>query len=114
MEIMDYINVLMEYSTILLLLLGVLVFITNIIVEVIKASIPIPTNLVTVIVAVALTVVAMVIACEVLRISVMWYYAVGAVVMGVFVSYAAMFGYDALREAWERMGIYFPGRDCDD
>ena len=38
--------------------------------------------------------------------TIMWYYAVGAVVVGIFVSYAAMFGFDKLKDAWEKMKEY--------
>ena len=41
--------------------------------------------------------------CAVLEITVMWYYAVGAVVLGFFVAYAAMFGFDKFKQAFEKM-----------
>lgn len=33
----------------------------------------------------------------------MWYYPVGAVVLGVFVAYAAMFGFDKFKELYDRL-----------
>ena len=58
---------------------------------------------VAVIVAMIVTVLALYILCTVLEISVMWYYAVGAVVLGIFVGYAAMFGFDKFKAAWEKI-----------
>ena len=104
MDINLLISNLFEYGSMLLTVVAVLVFVTNIIVEVIKGLIPkIPTNIVAVIVAMIVTVLALYILCTVLEISVMWYYAVGAVVLGIFVGYAAMFGFDKFKAAWEKI-----------
>lgn len=104
MDINLLISNLFEYGSILLTVVAVLVFVTNIIVEVIKGLIPkIPTNIVAVIVAMIVTVLALYILCTVLEISVMWYYTVGAVVLGIFVGYAAMFGFDKFKAAWEKI-----------
>ena len=104
MDINLFVSNLFEYASLLLTVMAVLVFVTNIIVEVIKGLIPkIPTNLVAVIVALIVTVLALYILCAVLQISVMWYYAVGAVVLGIFVGYAAMFGFDKFKSAWEKI-----------
>ena len=104
MDINLLISNLFEYGSILLTVVAVLVFVTNIIVEVIKGLIPkIPTNIVAVIVAMIVTVLALYILCTVLEIAVMWYYAVGAVVLGIFVGYAAMFGFDKFKAAWEKI-----------
>ena len=91
MNINLLISNLFEYGSILLTVVAVLVFVTNIIVEVIKGLIPkIPTNIVAVIVAMIVTVLALYILCTVLEISVMWYY-------------AAMFGFDKFKAAWEKI-----------
>ena len=104
MDINLLISNLFEYGSMLLTVVAVLVFVTNIIVEVIKGLIPkIPTNIVAVIVAMIVTVLALYILCTVMEISVMWYYAVGAVVLGIFVGYAAMFGFDKFKAAWEKI-----------
>ena len=93
-----------EYGSILLAVMAALVFATNIIVEVIKGLFPkIPTNSVAVVIALIVTIVAMFILCSVMDITIMWYYAVGAVVLGIFVGYAAMFGFDKFKAAWEKI-----------
>ena len=38
-----------------------------------------------------------------MEITVMWYYAVGAVVLGIGVAYAAMFGWDKFTALWSRL-----------
>lgn len=102
-----FISNLFEYGSILLTVIALLVFVTNIIVEVIKGLFPkIPTNIVAVIVALIVTVLALYILCTVLEITVMWYYAIGAVVLGIFVGYAAMFGFDKFKAAWDKVRQY--------
>lgn len=94
----------MEYASIVLAAMALLVFATNIIVEVIKGLFPkVPTNIVAVIVALAITVLAMVIACSIMHVTIMWYYVVGSVLLGIFVGYAAMYGFDKFKEAWEKI-----------
>ena len=104
MDFNEIIANLFNYASILLFVMAVLVFMTNIIVEVIKGIFPkVPTNIVAVIVAVIVTVLAALILCAVLEISVMWYYAIGAVVLGIFVGYAAMFGFDKFKAALDKL-----------
>ena len=81
-----------------------LVFTVNIIVEVVKRLVPkIPTDLVVFIVSILVTMLALYILATVMNVTVMWYYAVGAVVLGIFVAYAAMFGFDKFTELYERL-----------
>ena len=104
---MDYtsiMNTIFTYGSILLSAVALLVFATNIIVEVIKGLFPkVPTNIVAFFVALVVTVLTVVILCTILEITIMWYYAVGAVVLGIFVGYAAMFGFDKFKTAWEKL-----------
>ena len=104
MDINLIISKLFEYGSILLTVIAMLVFVTNIIVEVLKGLFPkIPTNIIAVIIALIVTVLSLYILCAVLEITVMWYYAVGAVVLGLFVGYAAMFGFDKFKSALEKI-----------
>lgn len=104
---MDYtaiINAILNCGAVMLAIMAVLVFAANIIVEVVKGLLPkVPTNIVAVVVAQIVTILALIIACAVMKITVMWYYAVGAVVLGIFVAYAAMFGFDKFKAAWEKV-----------
>lgn len=103
----ELVAIIMQYASVAMLLLGFLVFCTNIIVEVLKGLFPkVPTNFVVVAVAMVITLLALVIAAAVMNITVMWYYAVGAVVLGFFVASAAMNGFDKFKEAIEKLKEY--------
>lgn len=106
MDFNEIINTLINYASYLMLALYMLVLTVNIITEVIKRLIPVPTDIVVFIVSIAVTVLALFIAASVLDITVMWYYAVGAVILGIFVAYAAMFGFDKFKELWDKLNGY--------
>ena len=104
---MEYINVLMHYGSILLFAMAVLVFGVNIIVELVKNLFPkVPTNFVAAAVALILPVWAVCILCGMNGIPILWYYIAGAVILGLFVGYAAMFGFDKFKEALEKAKTY--------
>ena len=104
MDYTTFVNMLVHYGSILLFAMAALVFVTNIVVELVKNLFPkVPTNFVAVIVAEIITVLSACILCAAMEITVMWYYAVGAVVLGLFVGYAAMFGFDKFKTAWEKI-----------
>ena len=101
-NIMQYIP--LAVSAILLAAL-ILTVITNIITQVVKKITwdKIPTNILAVLVAMAVTLLAFFAVCQIMGWAVTWYMVAGAVALGLFVSYAAMFGVDKLREALEQM-----------
>lgn len=86
----------------------ILMVITNIIVQVLKKLTwdKLPTNILAFIVAMAVTLLVFFAACEILALTVTWYMVAAAVALGVFVAYAAMFGFDKLREALEQITKY--------
>lgn len=103
----ELINIFMSYASVILFVIAALTFLTNIVVEVIKGMFPkLPTAILVFIVAIALTVLALLIACEVLSITVMWYYAVGAVVLGIVVAYAAMGNFEKIQEIMQKLQEY--------
>ena len=91
-------------SMILTIIFGLTV-VTNILTEVIKKITwdKIPTNLVVLVIAEVLTVLSGAAYAQINDMDIYWYHAVGAVVVGVFVSYAAMFGFDKLKQALEQI-----------
>ena len=107
---MDYatiINSILNYLSIILFVVAGLTAVTNIIVEVFKGMFPkLPTNILVFIVSILITLLALFVAAAVLEITVMWYYAVGAVILGIFVAYAAMGNFDKLKETIERLKEY--------
>lgn len=91
--------------SIILPLVLVLMVVTNIIVEVLKKLTwgKLPTNLLAFAVAMAVTLLAFLAACQIMGIAVVWYMVAGAIVLGVFVAYAAMFGFDKLKQTIEQI-----------
>lgn len=90
---------------VLLSIIGALVVVTNIIVQVLKNLTwdKLPTNILAVIVSMVLTLVAFFAYCQICSIAVEWYMVVAAVVVGFLTSYAAMFGFDKLKESITQM-----------
>lgn len=86
--------------SVILSIVGVLVVLTNIIVQVLKQLTwdKLPTNILATVVAIGLTLVAFFAYCQIKSITVLWYMIAAAVVLGFMVAYAAMFGFDKLRE----------------
>ena len=104
---MDYtaiIAAVMHYASIALAVVFCLTIGVNLIVEVIKGLFPkLPTNILAFIVSIAVTMLAFFIAVSVLGIPILWYYVVAAVILGIFVAYAAMFGFDKFTAAWDKL-----------
>ena len=91
--------------SVILPLVLMLMVVTNIIVEVLKKLTweRLPTNILVFVVAMAVTLLAFLAACQIMGVPVTWYMVAGAVVLGVFVAYAAMFGFDKLRQTMEQL-----------
>ena len=103
----EIINAIIHYGSSLLGVVFVLVTVVQLITEVVKRLLPkVPTDLVVVVLSIALTVLALIVYAAIMEISIMWYYAVGAVVLGIVVSYAAMFGWDKFTAIWTRLVEY--------
>jgi hypothetical protein len=99
----------MNFETIIatiLSVIGALTIMTNIIVEVIKQLIPndkFPTNVLACIVAEVFTLLAFFAYMSYSNLPIVWYYVAGAIVLGILVAYAAMFGFDKLKEVLEKL-----------
>lgn len=95
----------LSLSTILTIV-GILVVLTNIVVQVLKKATwgKLPTNILAITVSMVLTLVTFFAYCQIKAIAVVWYMVVAAIVLGFLVSYAAMFGFDKLKEALTQIG----------
>lgn len=93
------------YVSYLLIAVGVLVVITNIITQVVKEITYdfIPTNWLATGVAMILTLLIFFGGCAYQAIAVTWYMVFAVVVLGFFVAFAAMFGFDKFKEALEAL-----------
>lgn len=89
----------MEISAVITII-GVLVALTNIIVEVAKKATwdKLPTNVLALVVAEVLTIASGIAYCQIKAVPMEWYIVAALVVMGFMVAYAAMFGFDKLRQ----------------
>ncbi len=90
----------------ILCIVAAMVAITNIIVEVLKKlwGPTCPSTLLAFVVALALAIVALIVYCSYTATMLLWYYIVGAVLLGFFTAYAAMFGFDKLKQVLEEIG----------
>lgn len=103
---MDY-NAIINIIPILFSVMAALVFVVNIIVELTKNTFPkLPTSILTIILSEVITVVAFFAWVTYAKIAYTWYFVVGAVLLGLFVAYAAMFGFDKFKDALEKLRAY--------
>ena len=81
-----------------------LMIVTNIIVEVVKGLTwgKLPTNVLAFFVAMAVTLLAFFAMCQIAGVQVTWYMVVGAIVLGFLVCFAAMYGFDKLKQTMEQ------------
>lgn len=89
--------------TTLLFVIGILVGVTNILTEVLKKVLwnKIPSSLLALVISLAVTLIAFFAYCAMYSIAITWYYVAAAIVVGFMVAYAAMFGFDKLKEVIE-------------
>ena len=95
----------MQYVTYALIAVGVLAFFVSLITQVIKETAPlkvIPTNLVALAVSLIVTMLAVIILCQVMAMKLWWYYIVGAVVAAFIVYMVATGGWERITEIWQR------------
>lgn len=86
--------------SVVITIIGVLVALTNIIVEVAKKATrdKLPTNVLALLVAEFLTITSGIAYCQIKTVPMEWYIVAALVVLGFMVAYAAMFGFDKLRQ----------------
>ena len=100
---MEY-SLIVEYGSRVLFAMACLVFGVNIIVEVVKKLFPkIPTTFLATILSVVVTMVAFFAWASMVELTVLWYHVAAAFVLGLFVAYAAMFGFDKFKSALARL-----------
>lgn len=98
---------LIHYASIILFVMACLVFGVNIIVEVIKKLFPkVPTTFLATILSVVITMAAFFAWASYMDLAIKWYYIVAVLILGLFVAYAAMFGFDKFKQAFERLKTY--------
>ena len=98
-------EVLMQYVTLALIVIGILAFLVSVITQVIK-EMPwlskIQTNAVALVISLILCPLAVVILCIWLGITIVWYYIIGAVIAAFIVYLVATGGWEKVSEMWNR------------
>lgn len=91
--------------SIVISIIGVLVVLTNIVVQVLKKVtwLKLPTNTLVVTVSMVLTMGVFFAYCQIKTIAIAWYTIFAAVVLAFMVAYAAMFGFDKLKQTIEQI-----------
>ena len=99
------VNVMMQYVTYGLALIGVLAFLVSIIVQVIK-ELPglnqIPTSIVALVTSLILCPMALVILCTYYKMVITWYYIIASVVAAFIVYLVATGGGEKVKSIWDR------------
>lgn len=99
------INVMMQYVTYGLALIGVLAFIVSVVVQVIK-ELPglkkIPTSIVALAASLVLCPVALVILCTYYKIVITWYYIFASFIAAFIVYLVSTGGWEKVKEIWDR------------
>ena len=83
----------------ILSVIGALMIVVNLVTEIAKKLGLKKTNLFVTILSEVLTLICFFAYVDIKQISIEWYFVVGAVFVGLAVAYAAMFGYDKLKQA---------------
>lgn len=83
----------------ILSVVGALMIVVNLVTEIAKKIGLKKTNLFVVILSEVLTLICFFAYVDIKQINIEWYFIVGAVFVGLAVAYAAMFGYDKLKQA---------------
>ena len=93
-----------EYGSRILFAMACLIFGVNIIVEVVKKVFPkVPTTLLATVLSILVTMVAFFAWAAMVKLVIVWYYVIAAFVLGLFVAYGAMFGFDKFKSALEKL-----------
>ena len=89
-----------SWAAAIIFIVGVLVFLTNIVVEVLKKATwdKLPTNILALVIAIVMTLTAFICFAKFMSIQLMWWYFPPVIMLGFAVAYAAMFGFDKFKE----------------
>ena len=96
------VNVMMQYVTYGLALIGVLAFLVSIIVQVIKELNKIPTSIVALVTSLILCPVALAVLCTYYKTAVTWYYIFASIIAAFVVYLVATGGWEKVKGIWDR------------
>lgn len=108
MDINTIIQLVIQYGSIFLGIVGGIAVIVGIITEITKNTKyldKIPTELEVLVLSVGFTIVALFVYGSVMNVAILWYYVVGAVLLGLVSSYVSMFGWEKLIEIKDKFAV---------
>lgn len=108
MDINTIIQLVIQYGSIFLGIVGGIAVIVAIITEITKNTKyldKIPTELEVLVLSVGFTIVALFVYGSVMNVAILWYYVVGAVLLGLVSSYVSMFGWEKLIEIKDKFAV---------
>ena len=95
----------MEYATYCLMAIGVTAFIVSVITQTIKELpflVKIPTNIVVLVLSLIFCPIELIIACQALEITIVWYYILASFVASFIVYLVATGGWERVTDIWNR------------
>ena len=98
-------NVILQNGAVILTIIGAMATFVTIVTEFTKTwgfLNRIPTSLQVLVVSMLVSVLSVVIYVQMQKAEMMWYYIVGAIVLGWIVAYVSMYGWEKLTEMWGR------------
>ena len=98
-------NIVLENGAVILTIIGAMATFVTIVTEFTKTwgfLDRIPTSLQVLVVSMLVSVLSVVIYVQMQKAEMMWYYIVGAIVLGWIVAYVSMYGWEKLTEMWGR------------
>ena len=98
-------NVILQNGAVILTIIGAMATFVTIVTEFTKTwgfLDRIPTSLQVLVVSMLVSVLSVVIYVQMQKAEMMWYYIVGAIVLGWIVAYVSMYGWEKLTEMWGR------------
>lgn len=98
-------NVILQNGAVVLTIIGILATFVTIVTEFTKTwgfLDRIPTSLQVLVVSMLVSVLSVVIYVQMQKAEMIWYYIVGAIVLGWIVAYVSMYGWEKLTEMWGR------------
>lgn len=99
-------NIVLENGAVILTIIGAMATFVTIVTEFTKSwgfLDRIPTSLQVLAVSMLVSVLSVVIYVQMQKAEMVWYYIVGAIVLGWIVAYVSMYGWEKLTEMWEKL-----------
>jgi hypothetical protein len=104
---MDIMQTLITNMTIILAIIGALAFMVSVVTQVVKGVgflSKIPTDALVFFLSIGITVAAFAAYMQYVRMEILWYMILAAIMAGFIVAFVSMYGWEKLTELWKRFG----------